>query len=591
MTSLLLRVPVLVFLFGASFSEFRRDPATSGFEPTAEGEADVTVVGNVRQGQTAEGLANVLVAFRREGQAAVAAATTSDDSGSYRLTVAPGRYRISASKPGYVDWRPGSSERRVDITGDAGNSVPPLELSPGAVVEGAVTDEEGAPLPGVLVTVHRKEFSARYFGFVLASTPTGRAVSDDRGLFRIFGLPTGEYYVAYNRQFALPGSLSTALATGAAKAKAPETLEHLVGDVPWYYPGFQSPAEASSLQLRAGETMRGIDARIAFVAVESVKGVVLRAGGEPASLAKVRMAYTLPGADNWVAGHLLAVAGLQTTSQGEFTTMPVPPGTYEVTAVEVRPEDQGSSTWWAQETVVVSPGVQPVVTLNLRASSGVTGYVKLDGRPAESGIGLTLSAIRRSTPAGLPTVYRTTALDGGSFVIADVLPGTYRVSARGLNGDTLAVQAVRRGTNDDLDALLEVEGQAPTETTLVLSTTFTELLGEVLLDDRQVAANVPIVIYSNDRTGWRPHSRRVSFTSTDSQGEFFFRGLPPGEYWLATLPSQPIGNYMSPAALDALRDSAVQIPLGSSRSAVTLCAAEGKVTSCSKSAVSPSRNR
>ena len=65
-----------------------------------------------------------------------------------------------------------------------------IRLLPGAVITGVITDGRGTPAPGVTVAAVETRLSG--------GTPPApmRVVTDDRGVYRIFGLAPGEYLVS-----------------------------------------------------------------------------------------------------------------------------------------------------------------------------------------------------------------------------------------------------------------------------------------------------------------------------------------------------------------------------------------------------------
>ena len=76
---------------------------------------------------------------------------------------------------------PSPTVRRVDVA---------IKLLPGAVITGVITDGRGNPAPGVTVAAVETRPSG---GAALAPV---RVVTDDRGVYRIFGLAPGEYLVS-----------------------------------------------------------------------------------------------------------------------------------------------------------------------------------------------------------------------------------------------------------------------------------------------------------------------------------------------------------------------------------------------------------
>ncbi|MCB9563459.1 MAG: carboxypeptidase regulatory-like domain-containing protein [Kofleriaceae bacterium] len=86
--------------------------------------------------------------LRADGRRAVAAVTGAD--GAFAVGVVPGRYRLTASHPEYVD-----DVRSLEI-GPGGATVD-VALVPGGVVEGTVRDRaSGAPVAGAWVGYSRE---------------------------------------------------------------------------------------------------------------------------------------------------------------------------------------------------------------------------------------------------------------------------------------------------------------------------------------------------------------------------------------------------------------------------------------------------
>ena len=61
---------------------------------------------------------------------------------------------------------------------------------------------------------------------------------------------------------------------------------------------------------------------------------------------------------------------------------------------------------------------------------------------------------------------------------------------------------------------------------------------------------------------WRPQSRQISTARPDQTGNYRIRGLPPGDYYLATVDPSQQGEWFEPAYLDEHRAGAVRLSLG-----------------------------
>src|SRR5206468_5450232 len=67
-----------------------------------------------------------------------------------------------------------------------------LRVVRGGVITGRVLDEDGEPLARAVVTVQRYQ----YVRGERQLSPAGGDQTDDRGQYRVFGLPPGDYYVS-----------------------------------------------------------------------------------------------------------------------------------------------------------------------------------------------------------------------------------------------------------------------------------------------------------------------------------------------------------------------------------------------------------
>src|SRR6266545_1834143 len=121
-----------------------------------------------------------------------------DDQGRYQITeLAAGNYTVTASKSGFVDAvfgqrRPLQPGTQVQLADGQTVADIDLRLTRGGVITGRVADEDGEPLARALVTVQRYQ----YVRGERQLTPAGGDQTDDRGQYRVFGLPPGDYYVS-----------------------------------------------------------------------------------------------------------------------------------------------------------------------------------------------------------------------------------------------------------------------------------------------------------------------------------------------------------------------------------------------------------
>jgi hypothetical protein len=70
-----------------------------------------------------------------------------------------------------------------------------------------------------------------------------------------------------------------------------------------------------------------------------------------------------------------------------------------------------------------------------------------------------------------------------------------------------------------------------------------------------------VLAFATDSTLWRPLSRQIMTARPDQTGKYRIRGLPPGEYYLATVDPAQQGEWFEPAYLDEHRGGAARIVL------------------------------
>lgn len=136
-----------------------------------------------------------------------------------------------------------------------------VSLTPHAVLAGRVADDRGDPI----APVHVQAVGYRYNRGRKELTSFGRAVTNDLGEFRIFGLPPGRYYLS-----ATPRSPSIVDAAPKRAANAMSDDDY----VPTYYPRGTDPTFATMVEARPGAQLAGIDLALSKVRTVHLSGRV-----------------------------------------------------------------------------------------------------------------------------------------------------------------------------------------------------------------------------------------------------------------------------------------------------------------------------
>ncbi len=257
-----------------------------------------------------------------------------DDDGNFEFSnLLPANYAISAAAPGYVSPLPEDDEDEVGNRsnlyrlGDVAN----ITLVKGGVITGKILNANNEPLTGVTVNAVRignlkgepDELSAAR-GFARGWR------TDDRGLYRIYGLNPGMYIVQAGQ-------------IGQGNRGPGAMLSPFANDAPTYYPSSSRDA-AMPLPVHPGSELSGIDIRYRGEKGRTVGGKVILAP-------TARPTTTQPTPTNFGTIEIrLYVAGtdsvIATTFQNEransgFAMYNLPDGEYEIFAR--RPGTAGES--------------------------------------------------------------------------------------------------------------------------------------------------------------------------------------------------------------------------------------------------------
>jgi len=452
--------------------------------------------------------------------------------------LAPGTYRLQAMKPGFIDGEYGATAPAgtgTQITVAAGDDVADLilALARGGVITGTLRHINGEPAEGVAVGA-RTSASAR--------SAIRQVVTDDRGTYRLHGLPPGQYFVVASPQPApgatpiqvmstedvdtalreleersrLPGPRSGVVGAARPGAEVQPGAPATFGYAPVFYPGTTNAAEAVSVRVEEGEERSGADFSLVLAGTTSISGVVVGPDGRPNEGAVLSIAPA------GFAGGVSPVPRGASQADGTFLIVNTAPGRYVVSArvtpltlalaagrpTDVRPGASRASLW-AIEEVDVGPTGLAGLTLVLRPSMTLSGRVVFEGEAATPRPpAVRVSLVNAAT--GSPTLAATASAADGTFEIGGILPGTYTIETR-IPGP--ARWWPHSAVVDGMDLLdfpptFDAGSIDVTGVVLTLSDRFTELSGTVEVPADPAATDPAVLVFPADRVFWRPRSRR-----------------------------------------------------------------------------------
>jgi len=125
---------------------------------------------------------------------------TTDQNGNYRITNLPaGTYFVRPVAPSFTLEDEFTSNTIVVNESESVEDIN-FALVPGGVITGKITDAEGKPLIEEAVTIFPSDTAS-----VEGGVYGGDLRTDDRGIYRAFGLRAGKYYVSVGHNESLPG--------------------------------------------------------------------------------------------------------------------------------------------------------------------------------------------------------------------------------------------------------------------------------------------------------------------------------------------------------------------------------------------------
>ncbi|HVG90163.1 MAG TPA: carboxypeptidase-like regulatory domain-containing protein, partial [Alphaproteobacteria bacterium] len=293
-----------------------------------------------------------------------------DEKGRFEITgLAAGSYNVQAAHAGMALKGGHSWQQSMLITLEAGKSQTlNLTMLPTAVISGQILNEDGEPMPQVSVVAMRYGYTI--MGRHLAQA--ANASSDDKGQFRLFGLPPGSYLVmAHPGEGAFEGM---GMAMAEASSSSPSSKTNAKVYTTSYYPNEISAEHATPILLKAGEETRA-DFTLARVPAHSIAGRVAglaapKATDKDAPETQFSLVTAMRDGSPMPAG--MAIIG----KDSSFKFRSLPAGKYSLVAMHMAGNAGSIGT---VEVVIDSSDVTGVVIGAESTRREITGTVRAEG--------------------------------------------------------------------------------------------------------------------------------------------------------------------------------------------------------------------
>ncbi|HZS48900.1 MAG TPA: carboxypeptidase-like regulatory domain-containing protein, partial [Blastocatellia bacterium] len=355
----------------------------------------------------------------------IAATARTDADGHFKFTgLVAGKYGVVCYQPGMVETPPGrlgQIDKIVSVLDGQLFDVGDINLRRGGVITGRVTDRGGAPIVEVPVRIYTFATDGGYF-VPFSCVTCGSNLTDDRGVYRQYGLPAGQYLVAVGQEF-IYGNIG------------PNSDLKLT-----YHPGTTDKSKATIVTVGLGDEISDVNIVVGgYKKSFSVSGkVVDSVTGAPVPNVTVICGSAVPGKTLVFPAEGVDVYTNQTsefridvhTNQtGEFHIDGVSSGEYAL-----------QLGFFGAENVYTDPIPFQVIDgdvtgLEIRAITAlaVKGTVQLEGREdASSGTGLAGLAVACTDTSSSISRMAIVAPDG-SFTIPGLRAGTVAMSISSMN--------------------------------------------------------------------------------------------------------------------------------------------------------------
>jgi hypothetical protein len=472
----------------------------------------------------------------------VGSTVITNDDGTFAFEGLPaGRYAVSAAKDEYVTvnhgapWQGGQGQR-IPLADTELRTIS-IRLPRGAVIAGTLVDAFGQPAPGATVSALMWQYITATGERRLVSAGRSPGVTDDRGQYRIYGLPAGEYFVLATDALRTD---NRGLVTTVGSDTRP------IAPVPVAYPGSASLEGATKITVAAGDERTGVDFALQYATAASISVSVTSPDTATTPL-RASLIQT-----NRFGGWTFRGGMARASANGVFEFGGLAPGAYTLFATQGSPVRAFASADLMIEGQDISS-----VQLTPQALPVISGRIVFEGRQhppqmTTASQDLPLRFMLRGADASLSPSLQVA--DDGRFSVSQFVPGRYVLTDanRGIRAPVSGwwIRSVAIDGRELLDAPLELTQSE--HVIVTLSDRASELSG-VLRGSRGVP--IPehfVVAFSANRDHWFHQSRRVAGTLTDAGGAYSIKNLPAGDYLIATGAGLSTNEWFNPAILERL---------------------------------------
>ena len=502
--------------------------------------------------------------FGGNSQKSVSAKTDAD--GRYKFSgLAADSYRVVPNAMAYVfeGNRLGMPPGIAVILGE-NEALDKIDFSMmrGGVITGKITDADGHPVIEQRVQLEVKQANGQknqYFGgvnfFQMGAT-------DDRGIYRIFGLAAGKYLVSVGEgKNTVPGSV------GGNSKRYPQT----------FYPSVENESEAQIIEVTEGSEATDINIRLgkSKQTYEARGRIIDATTGQPLSGVGFSYGAMVRVGDRTRLG-ASGNTGERTNAKGEFRISGLSSGTYGAFLMP----DEGSEYYSEPAIFEVADSDFNGLEVNAQRGASISGIVVIDGviTPTTQAQFRNLGVfynVQNNNANTLMFRRPPTVNPDGTFQLKGLQPGKGILGIQSVNGNNIFL--VLRMEKDGADITRGFDVTAGAQLTGIKITVGQGsgiIRGQVNIVGGTVPTGAVLRVFARRLNS--ANNSGGSGGQLDARGRFVIENLIPGEYELLLNPPFVPGQQPSPAMMRKRITQNVTVGNGEVSVTLTMDLSEGK---------------
>lgn len=503
-----------------------------------------------------------IVLLNSDGNGGMEKTGATDERGEFKVKdVAAGRYFVMVDSPGIItpfssiDFDENMDEKTAfiaikknfeEISVNGTNTVDvQIRAKRGGVITGRVNYQDGDPAINAQIVILRKKDN-RLVRFITGISPLSMLGfrTDDRGVYRIVGIPPGEYVMGASESNTREDSRdSDAAGLGSMFGNGNLTVS--------YYQNETSMRQATPVKVELGQEASDINITLIDRGSYTISGTVVARQGRKAVRARLALQSKV---DASTMTFFDAGPTAESDEQGRFSFTGIPDGTYvikvdptsgtidedvqdvtndanQIRYGNVASEPKRPSLVARQQEVTVAGDDLSGIIIEVIEGGRVRGTVIVEGNDKQlpQGFNVYLTPRDGGEPLG-----RYGYIQSGSFTIDRIPPGEYFVAVQQLSDKFYVKSITSAGTDLMREPLRMASGASVDNVRVTLSSEVATLQGRVNspVDGKPVRSTVLLLVPSDDAR-WRFTGSFLPAV-TESDGTFRITSAP-GSYLLIVL--------------------------------------------------------